>query len=265
MATLGISEFTFGYAFLFEQTTFNWPSVTAAPVLPSLREENDVGWDAKLPLTGTDFYYQFKLADYLKRRNARYIRDGTYTSGYFRFALHKRDGNRQHQRLKEHAVLNPDTYYVAPEVTDAKDFNEAFLSRRLSESSRLIPLAECEEILDEEQHYITFQPNDTSWQLHSKSKKKTNSLLGRELQKLYRDSAPKWRKMDEKFARALFDRTRAQVVARVAKDEKRPLLPSRDMLDDGVANLPRQVVLLRTSRLLSAFLGVTLVLVGERS
>ena len=61
MATIGISEFTFGYAFLYEQTRKNWANLKAAPVLPSLQKEKDEGWDAHLPLQGVDFYYQFKL------------------------------------------------------------------------------------------------------------------------------------------------------------------------------------------------------------
>jgi hypothetical protein len=65
MVRTGISEFTFGYAFLYEQTRANWNSLTAAPVLPSLQQEADDGWDAHLPLVGTDFYYQFKVTERL--------------------------------------------------------------------------------------------------------------------------------------------------------------------------------------------------------
>jgi len=70
MAEIGISEFTFGYAFLYERTQANWGDLKAAPVLPSLQREEKEGWDARLPLNGTDFYYQFKLSEYLKRSNA---------------------------------------------------------------------------------------------------------------------------------------------------------------------------------------------------
>ena len=72
----------------------------AAPVLPSLQQEQSIGWDAHLPLNGTDFYYQFKLSDYLYRNNANYISDHTYHGPYYRLALHKKDSNRQHNRLK---------------------------------------------------------------------------------------------------------------------------------------------------------------------
>src|SRR4051794_17890584 len=110
MAEIGLSEFTFGYAFLYEQTQANRNDLKAVPVLPSLRQEEKQGWDAKLPLYGTDFYYQFKLSDYLSRGNATYIRDRTYNSPYYRVWLHRRNNNQQHQRLRLHCVTNPNTY-----------------------------------------------------------------------------------------------------------------------------------------------------------
>jgi len=74
MVSVGISEFTFGFAFLFELTNANWPDITAAPVLPSLIQEQNQGWDARLPVAGTPYFYQLKLAEYLYRSNAKFIR-----------------------------------------------------------------------------------------------------------------------------------------------------------------------------------------------
>jgi hypothetical protein len=93
MAPLGISEFTFGYAFLYEQTHANWGKLKAVPVLPSLQQEKAAGWDAHLPLVGTDYYYQFKLSEYPRRSNAKYISDKTYSGPYYRLSLHRKDGN----------------------------------------------------------------------------------------------------------------------------------------------------------------------------
>lgn len=71
MVAIGISEFTFGFAFLYEQTRRNWHDLVAAPVLPSLRQEADDAWDARLPLEGTVFYFQFKVSDLLSHSNSR--------------------------------------------------------------------------------------------------------------------------------------------------------------------------------------------------
>ena len=67
MAIIGISEFTFGFAFLYEQTVAKWGRLTAAPILPSLFQEAQDPWDAHLPVSGTDYYFQFKLSDYLSQ------------------------------------------------------------------------------------------------------------------------------------------------------------------------------------------------------
>src|SRR6266852_4354908 len=163
MAEIGISEFAFGYAFLYEQTQANWGNLRAAPVLPSLQREELEGWDARLPLNGTDFYYQFKLSDYLSRGNATYIRDATYNSPYYRFWLHRRNDNQQHRRLRQHCVANPNTYYAAPQFNSIEEFNTRFLARQITANCRIIPLTLCDDITDGEHHCITFQGGDPEW------------------------------------------------------------------------------------------------------
>jgi hypothetical protein len=159
MVAIGISEFTFGFAFLYEQTSQNWGDLAAVPILPSLQQEAQDAWDAHLPLLAEDYYYQFKLSEYLYCPNAKYIEDETYNQSYFRIALHKRDNNRQHRRLKLHAQTHPNTFYVAPELNNIDDFNQAFLAQNLSQNSRLIPLNDCDDIAEDDgdQHYITYQ------------------------------------------------------------------------------------------------------------
>jgi hypothetical protein len=43
MVEIGISEFTFGYAFLYEQTQANWSDLKAALVLPNLQQVGATG------------------------------------------------------------------------------------------------------------------------------------------------------------------------------------------------------------------------------
>jgi len=157
MALLGISEFTFGYAFLYEQTHANWGKLKAAPILPSLKQEKAVGWDAHLPLVGTDYYYQFKLSEYLSRSNAKYIADKTYGGPYYRLSLHRKDRSHQHRALKRHSLTNPGTYYVAPEVHSLDDFNVAFMAHQIASKSRLIPVEDCDDINDGDPalHYVS--------------------------------------------------------------------------------------------------------------
>jgi hypothetical protein len=262
MAAIGISEFTFGYAFLYEQTHANWANLRAAPVLPSLQQEYDQGWDARLPLVGTDFYYQFKLSEHLSRGHAKYISDGTYNGPYYRVSLHRKDGNRQHQRLKRHAQTNPNTFYVAPEFNTVDDFNTAFLARQITNRTRMIPVQDCDDIQDGEQHYITFRDGQTEWIQHSEGKRHELSFSGKELGSVYEESRPRWRALDREFAAEIFAKTRSVVGAFLEREERAARQRALPLLDFDPNQATRAEILLRTSEVLSVTLGTTLVLVG---
>jgi hypothetical protein len=259
----GISEFTFGYAFLHEQTERHWGTLRAAPILPSLQQEAELGWDARLPVTGVDYYYQFKLSDYLWRANAKYISDGTYAGPYFRVKLHRRESNRQHGRLREHCQVHPHTFYVAPEFTGLTTFNASFLARQIVDNSRLIPLADCDDVIDGEQHHITYQSASTDWRFHSEFKRHTDSHFGSEIDQLYRKSANSWQPITRGFAEGLFESAAATVERRLV-EEKHKDRSAEHLLSVQPPERTRAGYLRRTADLLSMFYGLTLVLVGER-
>lgn len=267
MVSIGISEFTFGYAFLHEQTIRHWSNLYAAPILPSLIQEADQGWDAHIPLVGDDFYYQFKLSEYLVWRSAKYIKDGTYNDPYFRISLHKNNYNRQHRRLKAHASLHPHTYYVAPEFTIYDDFNEIFLNSNITTRSRLIPLNDCDDIYDNNQHYITYQKDDPSWIQHSESRKHEWSILGENIPSYYEKSYKK-KKLDLQFAVALFKNT-IKNVKDLIDDEEEVLLFSKEqstilkLLDESILEENRGVIFKKISEILSIFYGLTMVILTD--
>lgn len=263
MAQIGISEFTFGYAFLFEQTQAQWGGLRAAPILPSLQQEELAGWDARLPLNGVDFYYQFKLSDYLSRSNATYIRDGTYNGPYYRLWLHRRNNSQQHRRLRQHCIANPNTYYAAPEFNSIEDFNARFLARQITANCRIIPLNMCDDIADGVQHSITFQRGDPGWIFHSEPKRREKSYTGEELGPLYRESFQQWHPIDLPFTERLLEKTQEIAKHVIAEEEPERAQLVRPLIDEPPAGHERRDLLLRTADILSATLGVTLVLVGS--
>jgi len=260
MAETGISEFTFGYAFLYEQTQRNWAGLKAVPILPSLKQEQDLGWDAHLPTQAADFYYQFKLSAFLERRNSKYIKDGVYNTPYYRVSLYRRDNNLQHSRLRVHCQTHPNTYYVAPEFSTSTDFQAAFFARNVTENSRLIPVTACDDIDDAEQHYLTYIPGSTEWRQHSKAKPPRHSRSGKQLEALYRETQPRWRAVDDTFARDIFESIATSVDRELTHERRvdapltRALRPPQDAT--------RGAYLMHTADLLSMYCGATLVLVG---
>ena len=243
MAIVGLSEFTFGFGFLYEQAAANWAGLKAAPILPSLQQEQDVGWDARLPLQGTDYYYQFKLSDYLSRGNAKHIRDNTYDGPYYRFHLHKKNNNRQHQRLREHCADNPLTYYVAPEFNDLADFNASFIAKELRERSRLIALTDCDDIADGEQHYVTFREGQEGFTQHSVRKRHEHTSFGKDLPELYRRTEKEWTPIDKGFAERLFEKTRAVINRNLEREEPAFIRQELRLLDFVPQQATRREVL----------------------
>ena len=271
MVAIGISEFTFGYAFLHEQTVRNWEELKAAPILPSLHEESKLGWDARLPLRGDDYYFQFKLTDYLYRRNAKYIRTGIYSRPYCRIALNRRNANQQHRCLKALAERFPNTYYVAPEVCSKEEFDRLFLNRRITEGSRLIPVDQCKEIHDSDQHFITFQEGLERWIEHSEKEIHEHSILGSNIAELYNGSH--LRTIDDEYIREVFVKIKNIAIETVDGDLMESPVRGRfhgrnsDAID-GLWNYdpsdrPRDEVLVRISHILSAHFGATMVIVGK--
>jgi hypothetical protein len=262
VAIVGISEFTFGFAFLYEQTHAHWGNLQAAPVLPNLQQEQQQGWDAHLPLNGIDFYYQFKLSDYLSRGNAKFIADGTYNGPYYRIALHRKNNNQQHQRLRDHAVANPHTYYVAPEFDTLEDFNTSFLAHQITTQSRIIALSDCDDVVDGDQHFITYQEGVQGHHFHSESKRREKSYFGREMEKLYGESRTEWRTINRNFAENLLEKTRASLLRSRGREEPNVAQAALPLMDFDPGPLDRNELLRRTADVLSAFVGVTLVIVG---
>ena len=257
MVALGISEFTFGFAFLHEQTVRNWGNLKVAPVLPSLYKEGNLGWDANLPTQGADYYYQFKLSDYLYRSNASYIRNGIYSDAYYRIALHRTNANRQHCLLKALSDRHPHTYYVAPEVTSPEEFNEHFLKRDVVGGSRLIPLQSCKQILDDHQHYITFQHGNRRFIEHSEPTVREDSVFGRQIANLYEGSRPKYSRIDDEYFRQLFRNLKGVMSEAGYDDQHKEEIGFYDP-----TNRPRHEVVEQTHDLLSTYFGVTLVIAG---
>jgi hypothetical protein len=81
---------------------------------------------------------------------------------------------------------------------------------------------------------------------------------------LYRGSSQRWERLDLRFAEHLFDKTR-EIARRVVEEEQLPRdQVVRPLLDEAPVERSRTAFLLRTADILSAVLGVTLVLVGSR-
>lgn len=265
MGDIGLSEFSFGFAFLHEQTLRRWKKIVGVPILPSLRRESKLGWDVKLPLRGKAFYYQFKLSERFDRRNSKFIADGTYNGPYYRIALHKADSNQQHRNLWELAQIlgNEDTYYVAPEVPTSGKFREAFLTQSVTENSRLIPLRNCANYLsdDREQHYITFKEGDKTFIQHSKQIKNGVSIPGKGLFELQESKQQTFTIIDNDYTMNLAKKVEDSV-HKIAKGKKENIIEKlTESKNDEKSSITNELNYI-ANLLLTAF-DLMMVIVGE--
>ena len=123
----------------------------------------------------------------------------------------------------------------------------------------------CEDITDDAQHCITFGAGEEAWVIHSEEfRRHDRSYIGEQLGELYRESFRQWHKIDIGFVRFLFDKTREIARRVIAEEEPSRVSVQRPLLDDVTGGANRRELLLRTADILSAILGVTLVMVGSR-
>ncbi|NIH52283.1 hypothetical protein FHX76_000151 [Lysinibacter cavernae] len=84
-------------------------------LLPSLRQEADLGYDIAIPRRWAMLYLQFKMPRYLRRSNANEY--AVFGKPYFRFAV-KTDvtlnGLVQHNALYDLEVTGADVFYASP-------------------------------------------------------------------------------------------------------------------------------------------------------
>ena len=261
---IGLSEFAFGFAFLYEQTRLHWADLVAAPILPSLVQEHELAYDARLPLRGIDYYYQFKLSDYMKGGRAKHY--SVHKEPFFQFALHHADHNRQHRRLRALAVPNRHVYYVAPEFGTYAELSNHLLAGNVSAGSRLIPLRECPDLRvdDDDRHSISFVRGNPRWSFHSDPKFSDVSYAGEAIVAMYKDSKNEWEEVDRSFALKRYESAVSAAMSHLADEgdsEIKEVLQQQIREWDGTES--REHVLLELQRLLAGFFGVTMLVVGE--
>lgn len=143
------SEFSFGYAAIREaENALSEVYRTAgAPTLPSLKSEEQLGYDAEVPTLEYALFLQFKRQAYVSRRHPSSPTWDQVQNPHYRFAIDT--GDNQHQRLlklEQELTNNPqavgNVYYVAPRFHEQADFDNAYLTGSVLERSVIEPPSE---------------------------------------------------------------------------------------------------------------------------
>lgn len=238
------SEFSYGFAFTHEYIN-RFRGLRAAPELPSLIREAELGYDLKLNYRGHVKFFQFKLAEYMQDSNA--IHWNHYRAPHYRVPITKR-GTDQLRMLRRLAAKEKHVNYLAPKFHTAAEFNSRFLSGDVNGRSIWIPVKRIPRVLDSDPHYLTFDASRNQPHWHSEGRR----LEGQFTAEQHYESISRKSVIDEDYFRqlraSLIDAHRGYGATRGTSAET----------DDEVV-----AVLKDTYRLLTAVFGLRMVTLIE--
>lgn len=151
------SEFSYGYAVTEELMTLNEGNIIGSPVFPSLYEEGKIGgYDVKIPMVGTPIFLQFKLSHYLSRKNSKEIKNGLFSSPYYRMHIRPAKHSNQHELLRSLESSGENVFYIAPEFHSISELNSSYLSSSIISNSVIFSPNEIGKMPDNKEHYMVF-------------------------------------------------------------------------------------------------------------
>jgi hypothetical protein len=156
-----ISEFSYGYALTDELINWHGTRLTAAPVFPSLYQEGRTGggYDVMLQRPGLPLFLQFKLSDCMVRKNAQEVKDGIFSTPYYRMHIRPTRHSEQHEMLLdlERTGTGNEAYYSAPAFHRPEELNDAYLRHEVRSRSLWIRPSVIGPLPDDRHHYVAFQ------------------------------------------------------------------------------------------------------------
>jgi hypothetical protein len=154
-----ISEFSYGYALTDELIHWHGTPLTAAPVFPSLYQEGQPGggYDVMLQRPGLPLFLQFKLADCMVRNSAQEVKDGIFSTPYYRMHIRPARHSQQHEMLLDLENAGNDVSYAAPAFHTPDELNDAYLLHQVRNRSLWIRPSVIGPLPDDGFHYVAFQ------------------------------------------------------------------------------------------------------------
>ena len=146
-----LSEFSYGYGvtreteMLLEQT-----GLRAVPFLPSLIQENDLGFDVAFDRPGAALMLQFKLGQSLTRfhRTDKSAPAPLLDRPFWRFSIDTAETDGQFETLLKAEHAGAEVYYAAPRFSDWPHYANVFERKEVLDNSLLVRPSEIRAALD---------------------------------------------------------------------------------------------------------------------
>ena len=148
MVDCEFSEFSYGYAVVreAESTLARVYRSAGAPVLPSLVQEEALGWDAHLRYAEYALFLQFKRTEYVSRRNPASPSWPLFGMPHFRFSIDT-DGHQHQalidleQRLSARDQIG-EVFYASPRFHTQDEFDDAYSAGAILDRSLIVAPSE---------------------------------------------------------------------------------------------------------------------------
>lgn len=138
------SEFSYGYAAIREAEAelSQMYRATGAPVLPSLLQEELLGWDAQIQFVEYVLFLQFKRAEFVSRRHPASPTWPHVGTPHYRFSIDT-DGHQHAALLELEESLTAESapgnvYYAAPRFHRQREFDVAYSRGAVLDDSSLV-------------------------------------------------------------------------------------------------------------------------------
>lgn len=137
------SEFSYGYAVVREAEALVGQTFKAAgaPLLPSLKQEEAWGFDAKISYVGYALFFQFKRADYVSREHPASPTWPHVGAAHYRWTIdtdgHQHAAMIQLEKDVATGLQVGDVLYAAPRFHAAHEFDEAYRQAEVLDRSTL--------------------------------------------------------------------------------------------------------------------------------
>ena len=136
-----LSEFSYGYGITREvQNLLSDVAIETVPFMPSLIQEDELGFDVGFNRPGAALLLQFKLGQSLRRfvRGYNCFAVPALDKPFFRFSVNTAEPDGQFETLLKAEYDGAETYYVAPIFADWPEYARLFETGAVLEQSILV-------------------------------------------------------------------------------------------------------------------------------
>jgi hypothetical protein len=183
------SEFSFGYALVEEFANSFRPSITAAPIFPSLIEEGSDGggYDVKFELPGVPLLIQFKRPDVMLTAKSMEIRDHKLplASPFYRFHIRSSGKSKQHDLLLDHDNGTKLVYYASPCFYQIHDFDSYYFQQSVIDNTIFVRPQDIGP-LSADPHHLAYDSTNTAWRFSDQPSRVHGTILGRGIEDDFR-------------------------------------------------------------------------------